>query len=119
MVGVEIELDRQSAQTLATPIVRHSALAETGLDMLFVDRCHQPSKFAPQDRRILEVTSEQQRLKPAVQVLHGAIALWATLRDEDGRDAQAETPANHARQIPGGLAPAAELASVVELHLGG
>jgi len=96
VICVEMELDGQSAQTLAPPMLGHCALAETGLNMLLVDGGHEPSEFASQDGGILEAVPEQQRLKPAVEVFDRAIALGPTLGDEDGRHAQAQTQSDDA-----------------------
>ena len=117
-VGVEIEFGWQSAQALSPSILRRRALSQTRLNMLFVDRGHPSSEFASQDGGVLEVSLEEQRLEPAVEVFHGAIALGTALGNEDGRHAQVETQSNYARQIVCRFAPTAELASIVELHLG-
>jgi len=63
------------------------------------------------------VALEQQWLEPGVEILDGPIALRAPLRDEDRRDGQIQTQADHAGQVTRRFAPADELAGVVELDL--
>ena len=85
--------------------------------MLRIDALFQALQFAFQSTGLGVVTLKQTRLEPAVKMLHAAVPLRATGRDQQrlGPEAQAQT--QHTREIASGRSPPDDFASIVELDL--
>src|SRR5262249_61154772 len=79
----------------------------------------QPRHPATQAARPPESPLEQPRLEPAVEVLDAAIALRHPRGNEHRSDAEPQAQPNDPRQGPCRRPPAAQLAGIVELDLGG
>ena len=67
------EVGWQLAQLLAASVARGSLMTQPGMDVFFVDGLHQSAQLPPDIPWPAEGLTQQQRLEPAVEILHRAI----------------------------------------------
>src|SRR5262249_19237308 len=90
---------------------------ESWVNVLGVDRRLQPRQFPPQVARPPEAPVQQRLREPAIEVLHAAVELGFSNRDESGADAEPQAQPDHPGPGARRRTPAGPLAGVVELDL--
>jgi hypothetical protein len=87
----------QAVQTGLHTLAPHCVWCSAGV--LRIDSLFQPLQFAFQSTNLRVMTLKQTGLKPTVEVLNAAVALWTTWRNQERFDAEAQAQAQNTGEV--------------------
>jgi hypothetical protein len=96
VLEIEGEMGRQLLNAFTPSILRGRPKSQALVHMLVIHGSQELTQFAAYISRACKGSLQQERLKPAVEILNGAIAFGVGFRNEDGFHAQPERQTNHA-----------------------